>query len=322
MKKGLLLVFLVLAVSFTLANENIKKAIELIEKRDYPKAKEILEKMLENNKNDHQAYYHLAQVYFREGNLDDATDNAEKAVELADENADYHFLLGEIYGRDARDASVFRQPFLAKNCKNEFMRTIELDSTHVRGHMGLAEYMFYAPGIVGGDSEEAVRIAKDIIKLDETSGIRLLTKYLIAGEKYQEAKPHIDRLVELDEIIGRIRLINYYGGLKDSTNAEQQFVILENVIGENPDYFWFYNSYGYALLKDNRPEEALEKFKIQAKIAPERANSYDSLGEVYFALKQYDLALSNYKKALEIDPDLESAEEKMEQLKEIMENKK
>lgn len=321
MKKSFHLVVLILLLfTSVLANESIEKAKEYMEKKEFAEAKQILEKIIAEDEQNHEAFYNLAQVYLAEWNLDKATEYAERAVEIAEETPDYHFLLGRIYGYDARSASIFRKPFLAKDCKNAFLRTLELDPNHLDGNMGLAEFMFYAPGIAGGDKEEAVKIAEKVISIDEASGLNLLTKYQLDDGKIEEAKKGIDRLIELDEIRGRLRLLGYLYIEKDTTGIMNEFVTLETLIGENSDYFWFYNRYGNALLKLGNPEEALNKFKTLVKLSPKLAFGYNSLGNAYFELKNYDEALKQYKKALEIDPDFDDAEDRIDEIEDILEN--
>ena len=53
--------------------------------------------------------------------------------------------------------------------------------------------------------------------------------------------------------------------------------------------------YGYGLLWDNKPGEALEVFKLIVEQFPDWYNAYDSLGEAYFNLGEMDLAIKNYK---------------------------
>lgn len=62
------------------------------------------------------------------------------------------------------------------------------------------------------------------------------------------------------------------------------------------------NALGYQLLAAKRPLDALEIFKLNVEMFPKSSNPYDSLGEVYLAGDQKELALANYKKALEFDP--------------------
>jgi tetratricopeptide (TPR) repeat protein len=51
-----------------------------------------------------------------------------------------------------------------------------------------------------------------------------------------------------------------------------------------------------------RAKDAIEIFKLNVETFPKSANPYDSLGEAYLADNQKDLALLNYKKAVELDP--------------------
>ena len=62
------------------------------------------------------------------------------------------------------------------------------------------------------------------------------------------------------------------------------------------------NTLGYQLLGMKRTKDAIEIFKLNVEMFPKSANPYDSLGEAYLADNQKDLALANYKKAVELDP--------------------
>lgn len=67
------------------------------------------------------------------------------------------------------------------------------------------------------------------------------------------------------------------------------------------------NTYGYVLMARNDLEEAITVFTINTLAYPKNANTFDSLGEAYLAIGNKNLAKENYKKAMEIDPELESA---------------
>jgi len=59
---------------------------------------------------------------------------------------------------------------------------------------------------------------------------------------------------------------------------------------------------GYQLLGIKRTKDAIEIFRLNAEMFPKSSNAYDALGEAYLADGQKDLALANYKKAVELDP--------------------
>ena len=60
------------------------------------------------------------------------------------------------------------------------------------------------------------------------------------------------------------------------------------------------NRIAYEFVRENDNDFAIELFKLNVYLFPNEANMYDSLGEAYEKNKQYDLALKNYEKAVEI----------------------
>jgi FKBP-type peptidyl-prolyl cis-trans isomerase len=67
------------------------------------------------------------------------------------------------------------------------------------------------------------------------------------------------------------------------------------------------NALGYRLLAANQVGEAIEVFKLNVEAYPNSANTYDSLAESYLVHGDRQLAIDNYRKALELDPQSESA---------------
>jgi tetratricopeptide (TPR) repeat protein len=63
------------------------------------------------------------------------------------------------------------------------------------------------------------------------------------------------------------------------------------------------NRLGYLLLEKRKAVEAVEIFKLNVEFFPESANVYDSLGEGYLAAGDFDRAVDNYRRSLEIYPD-------------------
>ncbi|MBA3242592.1 MAG: FKBP-type peptidyl-prolyl cis-trans isomerase [Acidobacteria bacterium] len=74
------------------------------------------------------------------------------------------------------------------------------------------------------------------------------------------------------------------------------------------------NGWGYRLLASKQFREAVEVLKLNAEAYPTSANVYDSLAEAYLALGDKQSAIDNYKKALELDPKMESARKALQTL--------
>ncbi|KZS42448.1 serine hydrolase [Aquimarina aggregata] len=84
--------------------------------------------------------------------------------------------------------------------------------------------------------------------------------------------------------------IKAYYNLKNSNTANQYTF-------DNPREL---TKLGYELLEFDRIQDARKIFQLLILEFPNHANAYDSLGETYFIEKQYDIALKNYKKAVEL----------------------
>ncbi|WP_250434711.1 S41 family peptidase [Hanstruepera flava] len=74
------------------------------------------------------------------------------------------------------------------------------------------------------------------------------------------------------------------------------------------------NQVGYTLLQESKIEDAILIFKANTMSFPEDANTWDSLGEAYAINKQLEKALTAYKKAKVLDPNLESAKRMIQKL--------
>jgi tetratricopeptide (TPR) repeat protein len=62
------------------------------------------------------------------------------------------------------------------------------------------------------------------------------------------------------------------------------------------------NSWGYQLANENWIKEAIAILRLVTEIYPESANGFDSLAEVYEENKEKELAIKNYKRSLELNP--------------------
>ncbi|HKQ51432.1 MAG TPA: prolyl oligopeptidase family serine peptidase [Pyrinomonadaceae bacterium] len=74
------------------------------------------------------------------------------------------------------------------------------------------------------------------------------------------------------------------------------------------------NTLGYTLLREQRVKEAVEIFKLNVAAYPEGFNTYDSLGEAYLAAGERELAMKNYKKSLELNPQNTNATDALKRL--------
>ncbi|MBD3223682.1 MAG: serine hydrolase [Caldithrix sp.] len=67
------------------------------------------------------------------------------------------------------------------------------------------------------------------------------------------------------------------------------------------------NRLGYRLLGQKKIDEAIQIFKLNVEAFPEAYNVYDSLGEAYMVKGNKELAVKNYAKSLQLNPDNSNA---------------
>ena len=164
--------------------------------------------------------------------------------------------------------------------------------------------------IIQGGADPAVSPAQALLlaqKMEEAGNLYALVVY--ARDDHFVTRNHEDRLrraVEwfknppLNSISSPLRrtlrdkgveaALAQYGELKKSQWGRYDF-------GE-PEL----NALGYELLFQGRVREAVEVFKLNVEAYPQGFNTYDSLGEAYLAAGERELAVKNYKRSLELNP--------------------
>ncbi|HKY27237.1 MAG TPA: serine hydrolase [Pyrinomonadaceae bacterium] len=74
------------------------------------------------------------------------------------------------------------------------------------------------------------------------------------------------------------------------------------------------NNLGYVLMRQKKLPEAIALFKLNVEFYPKAWNTYDSLGEAYMTNGDKELAIANYKKSLELNPQNSNGREMLKKL--------
>ena len=268
---GLIVATLIL-MQTSLSAQTIDEGVALVQQKKYTEAKTVFEQILDKNKNDAEAHYHLGLVFLNRGfknqDVDEAVDHLEKAVDLNPNNADYQFRYGTALGEKTQNAGMIKQAFLAPKVKNAFKRAVELNPKLVPARIGLAQYYFRAPSIMGGDEAEGWRQLDEVIKLDEVQGRSVKVTFLERAKKNDE--------------------------------AEKECKILMNAY---PNDWRVWKNYGYFCLYIERCDEAIKYLQKYVVLRPDTADSYQSLAEALLKKNEIDQAIANLNKSLSIDKD-------------------
>jgi tetratricopeptide (TPR) repeat protein len=126
---------------------------------------------------------------------------------------------------------------------------------------------------------------------------------LLEEENYQKAKAAAMKALELDETLAEahtsLALIKTYYD-RDSRGGEKEY---QRAIGLKPNYATARQWYSDYLAMEDRPSEAMAQIKRAQEIDPLSPIINATVGERLLYAREYDQAIEQLRKTLEIDPD-------------------
>jgi tetratricopeptide (TPR) repeat protein len=124
----------------------------------------------------------------------------EKALDRAPEDAEIQFRAGQIYGEVAKNSGFLSALKYAKRSQKYFRKAVELDSENVRNHRALIFYLIQAPGVAGGDQEEALALARELKPLSALDSFLMeLEVYYATGDLEKQSEIIDQAVMDLPE---------------------------------------------------------------------------------------------------------------------------
>lgn len=134
------------------------------------------------------------------------------------------------------------------------------------------------------------------------------------AKKYREKKEENYRLL-IRSIENQIEKTNkIFESQYDKTAEDQLLNLLKEAKSTNLIDESSLTSLGYEYLHKNKTLLSITFFKYCVEMFPESYNAYDSLGEAYMKAGNKPLAIKNYQKSLDLNPDNDQARKMLEQL--------
>jgi len=166
----------------------------LVDAGRWRKAQPLAEAALKANANDAEAAYLLSRIKLARGDTDSALPLAEQAATLQPKNANYRAHVASIVGRQAQQASVFRQVGLGRRVKREAEAALAIDPNNLNALEIMMNFYQEAPGIIGGDTKQARAMLARIKSISPAQGFILDAQQALdakqpakVGELYRSA---------------------------------------------------------------------------------------------------------------------------------------
>jgi len=272
------------------------RALHLIKQHELEEAEKYLRHALQLKPIDKgeiaRCYGTLAVVVFRQGREEEGDQYFQTALELKPNVAEiyanygYALLLNEDYDRS----------------KELLERALEIspDSAFANCYMGA---LYVREG----------KIRKGLNHLDRALEFNptLADAYLNMGIAYQRLNRTPEAIAMFEKTIGydQYSYLAFYnlGVIHHLSQPELAEIYYRQALKIAPRFSEGHNNLG-VLLENSQPNEALKAYRKSVEFDPGNAQAHYNLGELLERQKQFDAAETQYLRALEINPDHQSAQ--------------
>lgn len=168
--RGLPAVALAVAVAVSASAQSQKdllsQANAALQAGEADKALSLLSSLYQSGANPAEAHNLECRVRYTLEQWNAAADQCQRAVNQDGQNSNYHMWLGRALGEKANHASFMSAYSLGKQVRTEFEAAARLNPHNAEALADLGEFYYSAPGVVGGGSDKAARVASQLDKID------------------------------------------------------------------------------------------------------------------------------------------------------------
>jgi protein O-GlcNAc transferase len=259
----------------------------------YADAERCYRQVMESDAHYPAALINLGFVLREQRRTDEAREVLERAVRIAAEDADSHYLLGSILETTGpRDAEI-----------RHLQKAIDL-----RPDFELARHQLIAALFKSGRFAEATRLCEESMAiLPDSADLHFYRSSLhlqadektLAIDSCKRALALNPAMLAAQQSLSRLLL--------DTEQLEQAEASYRREIELTPEHFGPYHQLGVVLNRMKRHAGAIEQFKRAISLNPGSGASYFSLAETYTEFDSESgeglaLAEANYEKAVEVEP--------------------
>jgi tetratricopeptide (TPR) repeat protein len=151
------------------SSEDTATGVALFERGQLAAAQQFFATFNSQYPTDPAGAYYLGRIAFENAQYAQAATWFERAVQLDNDNSDYHRWLGRTYGQQAQHAGG-EAFFLARKVKTHLEKAVELNPDNIEARFDLLEYYLQAPAFLGGDAAKAKKQAAEIAKRNAAMG--------------------------------------------------------------------------------------------------------------------------------------------------------
>ncbi|MDH4028513.1 MAG: PEP-CTERM system TPR-repeat protein PrsT, partial [Nitrospirota bacterium] len=246
----------------------------------------LLQESLKNTSNPGANYY-LGLCHFSKGDLEQATSEFQKVVDMRPDMAQARLLLAVTHLKKGR----------AKDAERETKKVLETDDKNAFAHnlLGSAYLSLGKGDLAMEEFDRAIELNPGLVDAHIKKG----AFNLLSGEKEKAEKEFVNAVkIAPDMLNTRIILAQYYIKNRQFENAIK---ILNEGLKENPNDAILYNIMGAAYLGAEKMDNAVKYFEKAISSNSGFYLPYFNLARVYLNTNDKEKAKAEYKRVLGVD---------------------
>ena len=288
----------------------------------YHKAVDALTVATAKSPDDAPLQFLLGQCYYELREFTRAVSSFERSVQLFPNQSEYHDWLGKAYGRRAEETILLSAMSWARKTHREFEVAVHLDPSNFQAQRDLIRYEMYAPSIVGGGDDRALKHIEDLEKIDALQGQLARGEFFATKKRFPEADTVFAKVLEsnTDRIGVYFEAADYYRDRQNPAKMGMAIAAAEQIDSEDRR-LKFYRGVLLVLNKKN-PAEAESMLKSYIATVPDNSDlpshafALEWLGKLHEAQGKFSEAAEDYRAALTLDPHNKVVEDAWKRMKE------
>jgi tetratricopeptide (TPR) repeat protein len=261
--------------------------------QDYHSALTIWQDTVEKRPNNPRAHNNLGVALLRQGHVQDAIGNFERALQIKPGDANAHYNLGLALVQLGRLPEAIQQ----------YHRALRINPDYADAHndLGIALQQTGKIEEAIAHYEQALRLNPDFVDAENNLAVTLARE-----GRVPEAITHWEQALRInpDYAEADYNLGLALTGLGKLPEAIEHY---EHALRINPDYAEARNNLGAALMRQGRLPEAIGCYEQALRINPDYAEAEYNLGAALEQAGRVQEAIAHYNKALRLQPDLGQA---------------
>jgi tetratricopeptide (TPR) repeat protein len=172
-----------------------------------------------------EAHNLRCRVLFTLEQWDDAVIECQQAVNMDPPNSDYHLWLGRSLGEKADKASFVTAYNLAKRARSELEQAVQMNPRNAAALADLGEFYNSAPGVVGGGTDKAESVARELDRVDPARAHELRAEIADGNHDYAATEREFKQAIAISKhpAFQWMRLASFYRQTK-------QWAPMENAV--------------------------------------------------------------------------------------------